>query len=654
VAAGYNRATEITTAKGADERLAMSSNMEYKTPDQRFNISFNNTYSFSKSDMVFLPGGSTPLLSPNAPDVFDSTGKLNFLGWKPGGYPFSNLFQPYSSKTKFLNSNLVLEYKITKALKLRTSLGYNNTTVNQTLLTPISSLDPTRGFQQTGAASFGNNQISNWIIEPQIAYTKVITKSKVDILGGATVQKNFTEGSDVNGDGYTTDFLLNSISNAPNQYANDFSGQYRYAGLFARANYNYANKYLINLSARRDGSSRFGEGKQFGNFGAVGGAWIISEEKFLKSRSSFLSFAKIRGSYGTTGNDAIGDYKYLTRWSSSGTVPYSGVSPLVPLQHSNTRYHWSTNRKLETAIDIGLLRDKIAISVAWYRNRCNDQLLSFPIASYTGFGTVTANSPANVQNTGWEFNVTGKIVNTKNFSWNLTFNSGVNRNKLISYPNLAQSPYAQLLIVGQPLNLVRLLHYTGVDPQTGLYTVEDKNKDGNISTSYGNGDDRYVHAIDPNLTGGFGTSIYYSGIDITLFFTAVKQKFGINAFSTRGATPGGINNTSQYIFDNRWQKPGDISQFAKFTTIPDNSFSYFYNSDGVYTDASYIRLSTIAVSYSMPSNIAKKIGFESLRFTINAQNIMTITKYKGIDPETQNFGGMPPAKVITAGINFNF
>src|SRR5581483_2778014 len=102
------------------------------------------------------------------------------------------------------------------------------------------------------------------------------------------IQENFTEGSDVAGTGYTTDMLLNTISNAPKQLANDFMGQYHYAGLFARVNYNLANKYVITLSARRDGSSRFGEGKQFGNFGAVGAAWILSEEKFFKNRLSFL------------------------------------------------------------------------------------------------------------------------------------------------------------------------------------------------------------------------------------------------------------------------------------------------------------------------------------------------------------------------------
>lgn len=650
---GFNRRTDITSTSGSDERFSISSNITYNTSNHRFSLSFNNAFSYSKSDMVFMPGGLTPLLPPNAPDIYDANGKLNYVGWKPGFYPFSNLFQPYTSKTKFLNSNLILSYEISKGLTFRTSFGYNTSTVKQTKFTPISSLDLTRG-PQTGAANFGNNEISNWIIEPQLEYNSFWGIGKVNALVGSTIQSNTTEGSDVSGTGYSSDLLLHTISNAPSQYANQFFGKYRYSGLFARINYNLADKYIITLSGRRDGSSRFGEGKQFGNFGAVGLAWIFSEEKLIKDHLKFLSFAKIRGSYGTTGSDAIGDYQYLTRWSSLNAPSYGGVSPLEPMQHSNTEYHWSTNRKLEAAIDIGLFRDKLSFSVAWYRNRCNDQLLLFPLATYTGFGYVTANSPANVQNKGLEISATARILNVNKIKWNINFNTSINKNKLLSYPDIEQSPYAQQLIVGKSLNLIRKLHFTGVDPQTGLYTIEDKVKDGTISTSYGDADDRFVYEIDPRLTGGLGTYFSYSGIDLSLFFVIVKQKYGLNAFYTNAATPGAINNTSRYIFDNRWRKPGDQSQFAKFTTAPDNTYSYFYNSDGVYTDASYIKLSTLALGYNLPGNLIKKTGFESIRFTINAQNLFVITKYKGIDPETQNFGGMPPAKVITGGVTFNF
>jgi TonB-linked SusC/RagA family outer membrane protein len=645
---GYTRTTDITTSNGADERFSLALNLGYKSINQRFGLAISNIYSYAKSDMIFLPSNS--LLPPNAPPVSDNNGKPNYTGWQPADYPFASLYQPYTSQTNFLNSNLTLNYEVIKGLNLRSSFGYNSAYAKQTRFTPISSLNP--AFSPKGTAQFGNNNIGNWVVEPQLDYNRIIGGGKLSLLFGSTIQSNSTVGQSTEGNGYTSDLLLRSISNAPSKDANEFNGEYKYAALFGRLTYNWLNKYLLNLSARRDGSSRFGQDKLFGNFGAIGAAWIFSEESFTKRNLKFLSYGKIRTSYGTTGSDAIGDYKYLTRWSSTGYYPYGGVSSLVPMQHANSQYHWPTNKKLEAALDLGLFKDKILFSMAWYRNRCNDQLINFPLATYTGFNSVVANSPANVQNIGMEFTLSGTIIKIKDFQWELNINTSVNKNTLLSYPDLENSPFPNQYIIGKSLNFIRLLHYTGVDPQTGLYTVEDKNKDGAINTYFGPTDDRYIIELKPKF-GGLGSNFTYRGMELSLFFQIVKQK-GLNALMNIGTTPGGMYNTSAYVFDNRWQKPGDVVPVAKFTTQPDNSYANFYNSDGVYTDASYIRLTNLAVSYSLPATLTKKLGMQSVRFRIVAQNVLTLSNYKGIDPETQNFGGMPPSKIVNGGLTFNF
>jgi hypothetical protein len=271
---------------------------------------------------------------------------------------------------------------------------------------------------------------------------------------------------------------------------------------------------------------------------------------------------------------------------------------------------------------------------------------------YTGFDNVIANSPANVENKGWEFTLNAKVFERSNISWTLNFNTGKNKNKLLSYPNLDQSPYNYYYVVGQPLNIVRALHYTGVDPQTGQYQYEDKHKDGQISTSLDSLDDRYVLEINPKFTGGLGTNFRFKEFQISLNFYFVKQK-GTNALNTPSSIPGSPYNTSLYVFNNRWQKPGDIATVAKFTNNPDQSYTNFYQSDGIYTDASFIRLTNLSLSYSLPSKIISKARLQGVQIRVSAQNILTITKYKGLDPETQNFGGMPPAKIITGGITFN-
>src|SRR5690606_27400325 len=143
--------------------------------------------------------------------------------------------------------------------------------------------------------------------------------------------------------------------------------EYRYNAVFGRVNYGYNEKYFLNLTGRRDGSSRFGPGKQFANFGAIGAAWLFSRESFFEENLSWLSFGKLRGSYGTTGSDLIGDYKYLNTYGLTG-VGYAGIVGLEPNQLFNPDFSWETNKKVEGAIELGFLKDRLQLSIAHYRN----------------------------------------------------------------------------------------------------------------------------------------------------------------------------------------------------------------------------------------------------------------------------------------------
>lgn len=655
IGAGYNHTTNILTARGADQRGSVSFNLTHNSKDQRFNISLTNGYGVTQSDMVSLPGNIT--LAPDAPAIYDSLGNLNYDGWGKQNasgrraYPFSALKQSYISKTNFLNSNLSLNYKLLKGVTVSTSLGYNTAQANQQYYVPISSQDPLRN--PTGSAQFGYSTNKNLIIEPQLTYDVVLGKGKFNILFGASYQQSNTEGVSIYGSGYTSDDLLRSISNAPSQATTTNFGEYKYAAVFGRINYNWQNKYILNLSARRDGSSRFGIDRQYGNFGALGAAWIFTEENFFKESLKFLSFGKLRGSYGTTGSDAVGDYQYLTQWSSSSVKPYNGISPLIPLLHANPNFRWQVNRKLEGAIDIGIFKGHINLSIAYYRNRVGNQLVAFPTPAFSGFTSVTANSPALVQNSGWEFTVGSKIIHTRNFDWSANLNVAINRNKLVAYPNFSLSPYASTLVIGQPLNITRKLHYTGVDPKTGQYTFEDKDRDGQISVDPSAANDLYVINLSPDFFGGLGTNFNFKGLQLSLFFN-IKKQIGVNAIN-QGSSPGIVNANQPVGVLQRWRFPGDLSSTARVTTRPGQSDSYFKGtSDGGYTDASFIRLSNLSLSYSLPASFIERIGIQGCSIFFHTNNLFVITKYKGIDPETQKFGQLPPFKTIVAGLSLNF
>ncbi len=169
--------------------------------------------------------------------------------------------------------------------------------------------------------------------------------------------------------------------------------QYRYHAVFGRINYNWKDKYIFNLTGRRDGSSRFGPGKRFSNFGAVGVAWIFSEENFFEKHLSFLSYGKLRVSYGVTGNDQIGDYEFLDTFSLT-SYPYQGNIGLYPTRLFNPDFAWERNRKLEGALDLGFMQDRIFLRAGYYRNRSDNQLISLPLPPSIGFASIRSNLPA--------------------------------------------------------------------------------------------------------------------------------------------------------------------------------------------------------------------------------------------------------------------
>lgn len=660
ISAAYARTTQITTVSGADQRASFSLNFSHRSSDQHFSISSNTSYSYTLSNMVYLPDAFS--IAPNAPAIFDSAGNLNFSGWAgnmnnteaSGAYPFYGLRQTYTAKTNFLNTGLNLSYELARGLLINANIGYSNNRGNQQRLMPFSSLNPLSN-DVGGSNTRGQNDGNNWIIEPQLNYNAFINKGKLTVLLGGSCSRAAYESLFSIGSGYTDDVLLRSMANAPTINSYDNFGEYHYAAIFGRITYDYKNKYIINLNARRDGSSRFGPGKQYGNFGSVGLAWIVSDEEWVKNiLPSCVSFIKLRGSYGSSGSDAVGDYAYLSRYGSIGVRAYGGIIGLRPTQAPDPYFQWQVNKKLEAAINIGLLKDYLNIQVAYYRDRCGNQLVSIPLPAFTGFASVTANSPALVQNSGWELNADLRLIETKRLRLGLNFNVAINRNILLAYPNFSQSPYKNQLIIGKPLNIARVFHYIGVDPQTGNYTFYDKTHDGSINYSPGQiTDDTYPVDLSPKFFGGAGINVNYGPLQVNLFFNIMNQ-IGRNALV--GNLPGLLNtNQSVTILGREWQKPGDIKELGRFSTQQNlNSAGNYYNtSDGIYTNASFVRLSNLSITYTLSKQYIKKIGIAGCAIFLQTNNLFVITRYKGADPETQSFGGMPPNKKIVGGINFN-
>src|SRR6185503_4418212 len=237
--------------------------------------------------------------------------------------------------------------------------------------------------------------------------------------------------------GFSSAAIINNIQSASSIITNTFiDTRYRYSAVYGRIGYNYDEQYIINVTGRRDASSRFGPGKQFANLGAIGAAWIFSKQDWVANNMSFLSYGKVRGSYGVAGNDQLTDYQYLSTYSPN-SLGYQGVTGLTPTSLTNPNFGWETVKKLEFGLELGFLKDNLMLSASWYRNRTGNQLVGYSLPAITGFTSVQANLPAVIQNTGLELEVTSSNIKGKDFSWTTSANFTLPKNKLISYPNLA-------------------------------------------------------------------------------------------------------------------------------------------------------------------------------------------------------------------------
>jgi TonB-linked SusC/RagA family outer membrane protein len=652
----YHNQTDILTVAGGDKRASVAFNLSHNSLNQRLKMSFSASYNYTFSNMINIP--SSILLPPDAPPAFNSEGQLNYAGWgAPNSpatflFPFSSLLQPYTSATGYLTSSFTIGYEIVKGLTFNFNLGYRTENNSQLSVEPAASLDPRTN--PVSQSSFGINDGNFTQAEPTLEYKSTLSKGTLDLLIGGSDQASSTTGSSIEGFGYPNDQLIYSVSNASSISASNGSGQDKYAAIYGRINYNWEDEYILNLSARRDGSSRFGPAHQYGNFASVGAAWIFTEEKWAKDNLSFLSFGKIRGSYGSTGSDQIGNYQYLSNWGASG-APYQsgGAVSFIPQNLANPNLVWEVDKKLEGALDLGLLKDRLTLEITRYQDRSGNQLLQFPLPEITGFDYVTANFPAVVQNSGWEGTINYKVIDRTNLSWGIRFDIGANQNKLISYPGLAQSPYAGYYTVGQPLNIKKLLNYTGIDPQTGQYSFEDKNHDGQITNNYNDGNnDLYDYNLSVRADGGFGTDFRYKQFQLNVFFHFRIQEMLGGYYG--GGAPGVVGQNQPVAVLNAWQKPGDVTEYAKYTTSNYyNDVLYYQYSNGTLSNANYIRLQNLSLSYDLPISWAKSIGMQSCKLYARGQNLFLITKYDGIDPETPGLGVMPPQKIFTIGAQFN-
>jgi TonB-dependent starch-binding outer membrane protein SusC len=664
IAGGFTRSDFNYPGNFSDQRLTMHSAFHHVSQDNRLTIDFGTDYGYDQNNSPG-GGGGRILLPPNTPDLLDKQGNLlwSYNGVSLDNYQFYNFLKQTDLLQNYnLNTTMHITYKILTGLSISANLGYNRNTTSEHSIFPASSQDP---LYASISASFFTNNFETINVEPQLDYTTTIGKGVLTSLVGATYKKNTSYNDVVTGFGYANDDFLGSINGAPIVQAYDNSTIYKYDAAFARIKYVYDRKYILSLNGNRDGSSNFGPGRRFGNFGAVAAGWIFTEEHFFKKAIPFMSYGKLSGSYGTSGSDGIAGYNYQAFWRTPySTPPFQGIQPDAPLNLYNPDYSWALKKSLNTALDLGMFHDRVLLNATYYRDREGNQLGGNLLPGQTGFSQVLANLPAKTQNSGWEFSVTSNQIKMKNFSWSTTFNITFNRNKLLAFPNLVGSSYAYQYVLGKPVSEVIGYKYAGLDPQSGLFTYLTSKGQVTNTPNYElaslGGDQVPIADREVKYMGGFGNTFSYRHISLYLFFQFSSQEapnYMSEIYSSY--TPGiAIANQPVQVL-NYWKNPGDHATFQKLTTnygtttaLAEQNFS---SSSGAYSNDTYARLKTMALSYSFPDAFLKKAHIQGARIYINAQNLLTITNYKVADPETfGNFTSMPIQRTIVCGLNFNF
>jgi TonB-linked SusC/RagA family outer membrane protein len=642
---GGNFHSETTVLPGNNlyQRGGLRYSLQHTTLNNKFSITLSGAYTTDHNQLVD-PSSTFEgdlFLPPNFP-LYDQNGNIN---WEYGLNPLADIKAQSKISTDNFISNLILKYSIFKDLNFSTNFGYNKININQVQTFPLASQNPQ--YSPSNYSYFSNNSNQSVIIEPQLNYIKKVNRSTLNLLAGGTYQNSLSQGQYINVSNFSSEELLQNLASAGtiNTISNSYL-QYKYVSLFGRVTYNFDDKYILNASIRRDGSSRFGPGNQFGTFGAVGGAWLFSQENWIESDLPFISYGKLRGSYGIVGNDQIADYQYLSTYASSGYT-YQDTSGLKPSRISNSNFHWEVDKKLEIGLELGFIKDRILLTVDHYQSRSSNQLVAYAIPTLTGFNSYEANLPAVVQNTGWEIELNTKNIQQKDFSWSTTFNITVPKNKLVSFQNFANSSYANTLVIGEDITRVYGYRLTSVDPSNGnaIYATQP----GSTSTS-----PYYYYTMGnrtPNFYGGFGNTFTYGSWQLDIFGQFTKQ----NAQGDLSYSPGQFINNYQYTLQ-RWQQPGDILNVPKASNNPDY---YYSSSSGNFFDASYFRLKNISLSYNLPAKWVSRIGIDRLRVYAQGQDLYTWWHKNNpfLDPESGAFGttnNLPPMRSIVFGTQITF
>ena len=595
--------------------------------------------------------------------------------------------KPFDATGNYVNTGF-----ITNVLALE-ALGTNELVTNRTYANTYFKLDVLPGLfvqsdwgidmvdiQETtrqanvntpgGLASNRLSDDNKWLTTNTLNLDRQFGDLALGAVAGFSFETALYDFTYVEGRNFSSDALRNVSSAATPTSTQNNRSQWALNSQFVRTNFRYKDRYIVEGSVRRDGSSRFGSENRYGTFWAVSGGWVVSEEQFMKGLG-FLNQLKLTASYGLNGNDRIGDFPSLGLFGSGVASDYSGGAGLRPTQIANPDLKWETTTQLDLGISIAILNNRVSLDVNYYQKKTSDLLLDIPLPLLNGFASITRNA-GEMENRGVDINLNTVNVKTKKFEWKTNFNIGFLKNEVLSLPEATKDLEGrqfvggtlQRAIVGHSINTFFMVPYKGINPDNG--NAEWIARDGSIINTVSPNERQIVGDAIPDFTGGFSNTFNYNGFDFNVFFNFTYGNSIYLGDLTFTENPIGGFNYARRVAD-YWTESNRDAAFPAATSATRNVFSQ--SSTLHLLDGSFIRLRNISLGYTLKGSQLKTKAFQNVRLYVMGQNLWTLRaegwEGRGQDPEIadagnanlrqgQSFFTPPQAKMITGGLNITF
>ena len=576
----------------------------------------------------------------------------------------------YTTEGNAFSANGFADFHIAKGLQLTIN---GTTDVDETRILDMSNPYYGQFAEQGGTLYRYHTRSWTYNFQQLLTYTKSFGKHNMDLLLGHESYRRqyfYLRGGKANLYSYDSEELAGAVvdSQAAYSYKNDYNNE----GYFFRGQYNFDERIYASVSYRRDASSKFHPDNRWGNFWSVGGSWIIDNERWFTA--DWVDLLKVKASYGSQGNDGIGDYLYTDTYSVENN---DGQVAVLFNRKGNKDITWETNTNFNIGAEFGFFGHRLTGSFEYFNRKTTDMLFQFSVPASLGYSSYYANV-GDMKNSGFEIELSGDLIRTKNFTWNLSVNATHVKNEVTyladefkkesigGYNGYIDSA-GDYVAEGLPLYTFYMREYAGVDAETGksLWYMDEKDKDGNVTgrttTDDYNSATRYLQDdASPDLYGGFSTGVSFFGFDASIAFTyQLGGKVYDSGYANFMASPWGSSSIGgNYHKDilNAWTPENTTSD------IPRLQYGDQYNSSSssrFLTDASYLNIQNINVGYTLPRNFTKSFGVESLRIYLAADNVAYWSKRRGLDPRysftgSTNYANYSPIRTISGGINIVF